>query len=382
VHRAAAACLTAGVLGTLGTFTAEPAAAAEGMEMALQDDAVFVAQKYYDRARALGQARSLGVIRVRANLIWSEAAGDAATLVRAPARPRYDFTRLDSLIEAAAPYGIRVHITLTGPAPAWASGDARVGPYRPSVRRFAAFARSAARHFRGRVDRYSIWNEPNYRAWLRPQRSAASLYRALYRAGYAVIKRADPRASVLIGETLPYSIPGRAIAPLSFLRRVACIEPPGRRRCHALRADGYAHHPYNFTEPPEAVFPGRDNATLGSLGNLTRELDRLAQARALLTPHGDALDLYLTEFGYFRSGSRRLRDPVRASYLVRAFDRARKDPRVRSMLHYVLVSPPPGFRADFDLGIVSASGRRLAPFRAVAAWARRAARREWIEVPP
>ena len=67
-------------------------------------------------------------------------------------------------------------------------------------------------------------------------------------------------------------------------------------------ADGYAHHPYDFANPPAAPYPGADNVTMGTLGRLTTALDRLAAAKALRTPDGKPLDVYLTEFGYFASG--------------------------------------------------------------------------------
>src|SRR5256885_14632128 len=160
------------------------------------------------------------------------------------------------------------------------------------------------RHFDGRVDRYSVWNEPNYVGWLAPRHSEPSLYRALYSHAYDAIKKAAPSAQVLIGETAPYAEKGRAMAPLEFLRKVACrtaIYAPAKR-CAPLRADGYAHHPYEFANPPQAPYPGADNVTVGTLRRLTRALDRLAQARALTTPAGKPLDVYLTEFGYFATG--------------------------------------------------------------------------------
>ena len=40
-------------------------------------------------------------------------------------------------------------------------------------------------HFRGLIDRYSIWNEPNYVGWIAPLSSGPKIYRALYTAGYA-----------------------------------------------------------------------------------------------------------------------------------------------------------------------------------------------------
>ena len=129
---------------------------------------------------------------------------------RKPAQLHYLFDQFDSLVDEAADNGIRVHLSLTGPAPRWARPKAslRQAWYKPSAREFGKWAGVVAEHFAGRVDRYSIWNEPNWRTWLGPIKSAPALYRGLYTRGYAAIKKADPRAKVLIGETSPYGRPG------------------------------------------------------------------------------------------------------------------------------------------------------------------------------
>jgi hypothetical protein len=74
-------------------------------------------------------------------------------------------------------------------------------------------------------------------------------------AGYQAIKASDGAAKVLIGETVPYAQGRRAMAPVKFLRKMACVNNQYRRvrRCPKLKADGYAHHPYDKArELPEA----------------------------------------------------------------------------------------------------------------------------------
>jgi hypothetical protein len=270
-------------------------------------------------------------------------------------------------VDAARRAHVSVEMSLTGPAPAWATANGRIGVLRPAAARYGRFARAAAEHFRGRVRRYSIWNEPNFVSWIRPLVAAPQIYRRLYQAGWSAIKAVDPRAQVLIGETAAYEKRGRAIAPLAFLHQMAC------RGCAELRADGFAHHPYDFTHPPESVYPGSGNVTIGTLGRLTRALDQLAAARLLATPDGKPLPVYLTEFGYFASGRYALPASVRADWLVRAFAiAARNYPRVRQMLQYLLVSPP---GKEFDTGIAGQSGEPGQPFSALAGWAARERRR-------
>jgi hypothetical protein len=318
------------LLATLLAFLIFPPSAGAAMEFALQDDDVFVHQRGYDRDRALDHAVALGATRIRVNVLW------ARTLVSGGStHPVYDFSAIDALQAAAEERGIALQLTLAGPAPAWATRDRRVGNFAPDPVKFGAFAGAVAEHFAGRVDRYSIWNEPNWSTWLAPAQRSASLYRKLYRAGYAAVKRADPEAQVLIGELAPVG-GGRAIAPLKFLRD---LTPRGSA---PLKADGFALHPYQFMSAPTFVAGKPDDVTIGTLSRLTRALDALGRRHALTTPKGRPLDLYLTEFGYLTVGSRAQRASVRATWLTSALAVARRNPRVRQLLQYQLVDPPAG----------------------------------------
>jgi Cellulase (glycosyl hydrolase family 5) len=349
------------------------AKAARGMEIGIQDDAVFVgaSKPYYrNKARAYRFARSLGVTRLRVNLVW------AYTLSRrdrkAKRKPagvvsRYGFAGYDAVIAQAAKYGMRVQLGLTGPAPAWATRKRRVGNYKPNSRYFAEFASLAARHFGRRVDRYSIWNEPNWHSWLGPLKSAATLYRSLYYRGYKAIKAANPKARVLIAETAPYGRKRLSIAPLSFLRRVACVDKRYRHRrksCPRLKADGFAHHPYDFAHSPRFRYPGRDNVTIGTLSRLTKALSRLNRAGALRRPHGGRMPLYLTEYGYFATGHRALKKRTAGRYLYGGFKKALANGRVRSMFNYLLVVVPKHRSyAYFNTGLVNTHSRKLPVYK-------------------
>jgi hypothetical protein len=357
-------------LAVAGCGSSSGGGKSDKLEVALQDDAVLLNRSYYDRDKALQQAQQMGVTRLRVLVVWARVPGAQPDAKTAPKNPRYDWANYDGLIDDAARHGIRVQLDLTGPAPAWATGDHKQGIVRPEASKFGEFASAAATHFKGRVDRYSIWNEPNYVGWLAPGGAAPSLYRALYSHAYDAIEKADPDAQVLIGETAPYSEKDRAMAPLEFLRKVTCrtqIYAPVKH-CATLHADGYAHHPYEFANPPQAPYPGADNVTVGTLGRLTSALDRLAEAKALTTPDGKPLDVYLTEFGYFASGPVSVPPEKRADYLKTAFGIAQRNPRVKEMLQYILVSPPPGVR--FNTSLITADGKPTVPFNALSAWVR------------
>src|SRR3954468_13405530 len=297
-----------------------PAHAARGMEVAVQDDPVLMGRLYGSVPNTLKLVSQLGASRIRVNVSWSYVVGAAAKRPNAPKRISYNWSGYDALLRQAARQGMLLQLTLTGPAPAYATANHRIGPYKPKSSAFRAFAGAAAQHFRGRVDRYSIWNEPNYVRWLSPLNRGAKLYRALYTAAYDAIKEADPSAQVLIGETSPTEHRGRSTAPLKFLRGVTCATRSyaAARICDTLVADGYAHHAYDPTHSPTYRYPGGDNVTLATLYRLTGALDDLAMEGLLTTADGEPLDVYVTEYGFFASGKKHLSASRHAKYLVQA----------------------------------------------------------------
>jgi uncharacterized membrane protein YgcG len=371
-------------LGCAAALAAVPvvAHAATGMEIAVQDDAVLTSLSYYNRDKALDQAVQIHATRIRVNVTWTSVLGRQWRSRKAPRNPNYDFGAYDGIVDAATAKGLEVQFALTGPAPAFASGNHKVGPFAPKAKFYAGFARAVAEHFKGKVDRYSIWNEPNYAGWLAPQNRAPKLYRALYTAGYSAIKGADPNAQVLIGETSPYGLKA-ATPPLQFLRGVTCTNKSWRPvgHCSPLKADGYAHHPYDFAHPPTFHYPGADNVTLSGLGKLTGALDKLAARHVLATPGGKALDVYLTEDGYFANGKYKVPPSTQAKRLTQAFQIAQGNSRVREMTQYLLVQPRGKF-AFFDTSILDKRGHPRRAFKALAKWAASAARSGKIAVHP
>ena len=351
--------------------------AARNMELAIQDDAVLLEGKYknWQGDEPFNYAEGIGITRIRVNMLWSYTLPKPEYAAKTkPDVLNYDFSRYDELIDRAAEHGMRVHLSLTGPAPRWANArrfPERRAWYQPSATEFGKFAAVVAEHFRGRVDRYSIWNEPNWKTWLGPLASGPKLYRSLYTQGYNAIKNADPAAKVLIGETAPFARPGFSTSPLAFLRAVTCVNAKYKRKpgCPTLKADGYAHHPYDFAHGPNYQYPGADNVTIGTLSRLTRALDKLSRTGALRMNGGGRMPLYLTEYGYFASGHRALKKSLRSKYLQQAQSIALKNPRVKSQLQYLLVSPSRGERASFfDLGLVAKSGKRNVGYNALKRW--------------
>ena len=354
--------------------------AAKRMEVAVQDDNV-LRDGLWNPFTGFQKARELNATWVRVNVPWASVVNGSNSR-RQPRNLSYNWVRWDDAVTRANQQGIQVELTLTGPAPRWATANRRRGVFKPSASKFGAFSRSAAQHFNGRVSRYTIWNEPNLKQWLQPFRKSPRIYRNLYASAYRAIKGVSSRNQVLIGETAPYAQPRRTMAPLKWLRGVTRVN--GRYRGHrgaTLRTDGYAHHPYDFKHKPTYRYPGKDNVTLATLGRLTKALSRLRSAGALKTPKGGVPYVYLTEYGYFAAYKYRLPRKKQAKYLVKGFSMARKNPRVKQMLQYLLVQPPSstGF---FATHIMNRSFQPYTAFKRLKSWAAREAARGGIRKNP
>lgn len=377
-------------------LAAAPPGQARKLEIAAQDDLLLLHKggahgQYMSMDKAYRRMRGIKVSRIRMNVLWASAVvSEQREMSKKPKRVRYNFAPYDQAVRDAKRRGMKVQMALTGPAPAWATpkGTSAKGYFKPSVRKYKKFVKAFARRYRGKVDRFSIWNEPNWHTWLAPLRKAPQIYRRLYLAGYKAIKKQHPRARVLIGELAPYAQKKRAMAPLKFMRKMTCLngryrkkKRQWRRKCDRkkLRADGMAHHPYDFKKPPWKKRRGRDNVTIASLGRLTRALNKMKRRRVLVPRRTRKMPIHLTEYGYYRSGWRKIPERRRARWTVKAYKIAKKNRRVRTMLHYVFVQPPGG--TSFDLSLVNADGSRTRTWKKMRRWTKRQARRGNIKKP-
>jgi hypothetical protein len=370
----------------LPALAATPALGAKKMEVALQDDGVFITQQRYDRETALFQANFLGVTTLRMNLQWYQAVPQAQrNQTSVPSDINYDFRAWDSGIARAKAYGIKTQLVLTGDPPAWACGSKKP-PFecdgnKPVIRLWKGFVKAAARHFKGKVKRYSIWNEPNWYTWLSPHKKSPLLYRKLVTTGYKAIKKQNKKAEVVIGELAPHFQKDISIPPLQFIREMVCVNKKLKRTKNAnrkcgkkpLKFDAFSTHPYDFEHKPTFDRKNKDELTIANIGQLPKLLTKLRKKGLIKTKKNSPI--YLTEYGYMVADNsavreaRQIPEGKRAKWLVQAWKIAQGTPRVKQMLHYGLVSvSDDNPSAYFDMGLLHPGGQPRESFYSLRNW--------------
>ena len=231
--------------------------------------------------------RNLGVGIFQMQLSWNQVAPTRPTDPGDPADPAYRWPReVDFAIRAGRRSRIRVSLMVHG-APAWANGG-RSSEWAPvNARDFAAFARAAARRYRG-VHLWQIWGEPsrqkNFKPLPRFEATGPRRYARILDAAYASLKRQSRRNLVIGGNTFTTG----DVSPRQFIRSMRL--PNGR----PPRMDLYGHNPFTLRRPALRQGPlGHGYADFSDLDTLAGWVDRnLGRHR------GRPIRLFLSEFTF------------------------------------------------------------------------------------
>ena len=152
---------------------------------------------------------------------------------------------------------------------------------------YANFVATVARRYRGRVQGYIVWNEPNLsREWAgRPPDPAA--YTALLCRAHAALKAADPGATVVSAGLAPTNGGDGALDDRLFLREMV---EAGAGAC----LDVLGAHAYGFGHPPDDPRGAHDGLNLARL----MDLREIVEAKG-----GSATPVWITELGWTTDGA-------------------------------------------------------------------------------
>jgi len=175
-----------------------------------------------------------GVRTVRIIIPWAGIEGTQGS---------FNWGQVDTVVGSANAH----HMSVVGAivaTPAWAvaSGALPISSPPASAAVFGDFAGAVAAHYRGRVDAYEIWNEPNaVMSWTSgPQGPEPAVYADMLKASYPKIKAAD-RGAVVIGGVVGavVSFGSLTLDPVTFIQRMYGAGAAGS-------FDALSFHPYHY----------------------------------------------------------------------------------------------------------------------------------------
>jgi polysaccharide biosynthesis protein PslG len=186
--------------------------------------------------QAVQAARDAGARWVRLDASWKTIEAQKGTR---------DFSALDPQIDALT--GFQILLTVST-APDWARTSLDENGPPNNFNDFHAFMGDVANRYKGKVQAYEVWSEPNLRRNWNGQPLSASGYVKLLRGASQAIRKADPAALVISAGLSPTGFnDGRnAIDDRVFLRE---MYKAGVKTV----ADGIGAHPFGWGNPADAL---------------------------------------------------------------------------------------------------------------------------------
>ncbi len=279
-----------------------------------------------------------GFRMVRVTFPWAEVE---------PSRGDFRWKKWDWLVDAARRNGLGLVAVLdTSPGWARASEDAD-DPFAPPQdwREFGRFAAAVAARYRGQIEWYQMWHEPNIAPHWGNRPVDAAGYVRLLREGYIAIHAEDPAAHVLLAALAPNVEPGGTNqSDIAFLERIYAAGGGRWFDAAAAEAYGFDRPP---TEPPSPAVLNFRRAEL---------------LRRVMVAHGDSLKpLWITFYGWNSSpGSpwKGVDEAVQAEYAADAVEYARSRwPWASAMFWGVWQPDAPSDDPRWGFALVTPDGR-------------------------
>jgi hypothetical protein len=152
-----------------------------------------------------------------------------------PEENRWDFSNYDGFVDGGKKAGKKILAVLAYDTP-WLYADGKTRKYvsKENLPQFLTFVEQTVTRYRGKVDAWEIWNEPNWIFW----KGTKQEYFELTRAAVQKIKELDPDAPVIAGAF--FRVPSKSYMDALF--KSGAME----------QVNAIAFHPY-ATSPASAV---------------------------------------------------------------------------------------------------------------------------------
>jgi hypothetical protein len=230
---------------------------------------------------------------VKQEFAWREIEGTG--------KGRWQWETPDRVMGQIDAHNLKVIVRL-GSQPEWATAATtypEIGPP-DDMQNFYDFVYAVASRYKGRVEAYQIWNEPNLAREWGGQPPSPQEYVALLATGYRAVKAADPRAIVISAGLAPTTRDDAAAMPdVYFLQGMYDAGARPYFDMLGVHAPGYKSPPE--ADPAEvAADPSLNNNDSGP-EQLRRvyAFRRVEDLRALMVQNGDAeKKVAVLEFGW------------------------------------------------------------------------------------
>ena len=272
-----------------------------------------------------------------------------------PERGKWDFSRVDRMVKAVRGANVEI-LAVLGSVPPWAS---EVNP--AEAKRFSdsyppkcmadweEYVRRCAGRYKGDIRYWEIWNEENGETWYNPRPNAPE-YAGLLKSAYITIKKADPKATVVLGGLQMNGIianPWSNLKVENFLQDV--YDAGGRKYFDVVNI-----HPY--------VLATKDMGP-AYCAKLTRD------AVELMKKNGDGRKpLWITETGLAVNAT--VTEQMQADHLRGIYEELGRIPQVKAIYWFLLRDGPTLLNDGSDsMGLISSDGHRRLSFEAYKALA-------------
>ena len=141
--------------------------------------------------RDLQLSKDAGFTWVKQLVSWQDVEGAG--------KGQYDWTNLDRIVDQAEQHGLKliVRVSQDPDRPFWAGNPPE------NAGHFADFLAAMASRYKGRIQAYQVWNEPNLAREWGGRRPDPAGYARLLKIAYSAIKGADPKATVITAGMAP-----------------------------------------------------------------------------------------------------------------------------------------------------------------------------------